>query len=353
MDTLLTKSTSNATMDTSPIVIRQNSITRLLFCPSWAAPSSNPLRGGFRFQRKSPSDKWVNVDHKPLSSLKKDEGYELHLDGEDMVKLFEGLEEIKTVLSKYGHSSGIRKFVLSQENASGVFVQIGKMENRDLVIQQLKQLESQNFENFGLAFGRARLENAIEEFENNISNTNEVFWQKFFEDNSWIIQQVFAFPVVYLNGETYLGGKNSKGRQGQGGSATDFLFKNGSNGSFAVVEIKTPDCELVGTCYRGNEGSDDKNELYRIHGDLTGGIVQMENQIHTAIEYFKTTVGEDYKSVNHLNPTGVLIAGNYSAMTEIKRKSFDLFRKSLGKNQVYTFDEVLAKLNLLKTVYEN
>jgi hypothetical protein len=353
MDTLTTTSTSRATMDIKPIVLRENEITRLIFSPCWVSASGNPLRGGFRFQRKSPKETWEDIEHRPMSSLKKDEGYELNLDGSDIAKLFSGLEEIKDTLSQHGHHYGTRTFALSQANVEGIFLQIGNVENRDWVIEQLKKLEVDNFENLGSAIGRARLENVIEFFETNIANTDESFWQSFFQNNPWIIQQVFAFPVIYLNGETYLGGKNSKGRQGSGGSATDFLFANGSNGSFAVVEVKTPNCDLVGTCYRGEQGSGDKNEIYRIHGDLTGGIVQMENQIYTAVEYFKTTIGEDYEDLNHLNPSGVLIAGNYSSMPDQQKKSFDLFRKSLGKNQVYTFDEVLAKLKLLKTVYEN
>ncbi len=353
METITTKSTSNASMAIEPIVLRENAITRLLFYPSWVSTSGNPLRGGFRFQRKSPKETWEDVEHKPLSSLKKDEGYELNLDGSDIAKLFSSLEEIKTLLFKHGYHFGTRIFTLSEANAGGLFLQIGEIKNRDWVIRQLKKLEKEKFENLGLAIGRARIENAIKQFEENSSNADEGFWEQFFQNHSWILQQVFAFPVMYLNGETYLGGKNSRSRQGTGGSATDFLCMNGSSGSFAVVEVKTPACNLVGTCYRGVEGSGDRNELYRIHGDLTGGVVQMENQIHIAIEHFQTTIGADYDGLNHLNPTGVLIAGSYSAMSEMQRKSFDLFRKSLGKNQVHTFDEVLKKLKLLSAVYES
>lgn len=348
-----TTSTSSTTMDIKPIILRENDITRLIFAPSWVSASSNPLRGGFRFQRKGPKDTWVDVDHKPLSSLHKDEGYELNLDGDDISKLFSGLEEIKILLAQHGHAYGTRSFIVSEDNAEGILLQIGKIENRDWVIDQLKRLESENFENLGSAIGRARLENIIEEFNYNINNGDENFWQTFFQENSWILQQVFAFPVVYLNGETYLGGKNSNGRQGSGGSATDFLFKNGSNGSFVVVEIKTPNCNLVGARYRGVEGTGENNELYSIHSELTGGVVQMENQIHTAVANFKTIIGTDYTDLTHLNPSGVLISGNYSKMVPAEKKSFDLFRKSLGKNQIYTFDEVLAKLELLKSIYEN
>jgi hypothetical protein len=353
MEVIQTKSTSNATMDTNPIVLRESKITRLIFCPSWVSTSSNPLRGGFRFQRKSPNDTWEDIDHKSLTTLKKDEGYELNLDGSEMAILFSELQEIQKCLVEHGHSAGTRIIELTDENANGIFLQIGDVKNRDLVVSQLRAMADNNFENLGAVVGRARLENAIDEFESNISNSDESFWQQYFEKRPWVLQQVFSSPVIFLNGETYLGGKNSRGRQGSGGSATDFLFKNGSNGSFAVIEIKTPSCGLVGSKYRGNKGTDENNEIYCMHSDLSGGVVQMENQIHVAVENFKTIIGADYPELNHLNPSGVLIAGNRGSLTDTEQKSFDLFRKSLGKNQVFTFDEVLARLKLLKTVYEN
>jgi len=353
MPTIQTQSTSRVTMEATPIVLRETTTTRLIFCPNWVSASDNPLRGGFRFQRKSPNDTWETVNHLPLSSLKKNEGYELNLTGEDMAILFGHLESLKALLEANGHSYGVRTFELSEDNAKGVFLQIGDVDNREWVIEQLQELEGKNFENLGAAVGRARLETAISEMEANLSNTDELFWQNYFEERPWVLQQVFAFPVIYLNGETFLGGKNSSGRQGSGGSATDFLLKNGSNGSFAVVEIKEPSCPLVAGCYRGcEEGSGENNKVYKIGGDLTGGVVQMENQIHIATKYFKDQIGDDFDGLTHLNPCGVLIAGTYKNYSDSQKKSFDLYRKALGKNQILTFDEVLSKLQLLKTVYE-
>lgn len=350
---IITRSTSSATMDVSPIVLRETSTSRLIFAPVWVSESDNSLRGVFRFEKKSRLGNWESVEHEKLTSLKSNEGYELSLKGDEMSTLLNRLAEINTTLGKYGHSYGTAVVPLTKESAPGIFLQIGDISNREWVIEQLRALESNNFENLGLAIGRARLESAIAEMESNLENSEESFWQKFFEERPWILQQLFAYPVIYLNGETFLGGKNSKGRQGAGGSATDFLFKNGSNGSFAVIEIKEPTCNLIGTCYRGEEGSGLNNEIYRIHGDLSGGVVQMENQIHIATEYFKTQIGEDFDGLTHLNPCGVLVAGTYTSLSDVQKKSFDLFRKSIGKNQIITFDEVLAKLKLLKTVYEN
>jgi len=358
MDNIKTVATSNKTMNIKPVVLRENKTTRLLFSPSWVDPklTENPLRGGFRFQRKSPIEKWEDFNAKKITTLKKDEQYDLNLNGSDIAVLFENLEEIKQTLSKYGHSYTTREFKISDENASDLLLQIGGLENRELVKEQLKKLESNNFRSLGSVIGGARIEKVIEEFEQNINNSDEGYWQEYFEneDNTWILQQLFAYPVIYLNGETYLGGKNSKGKSGQGGVATDFLLKNGSNGSFSVVEIKTPTTKLIGTQYRKTQGVEKgANEIYGIHQKTSGAIVQMENQIYIAINHFKDLIGKDF-NINSLDPKGILIIGNYSKLSsKAKKKSFNLFRKTMGKNQIITFDEVLEKLKLLKTVYEN
>lgn len=352
MTRITTRSTSRVTSDISPIILRKTTTTRLIFSPSWVEASSNPLRGGFRFQRKGPNDAWVDISHEALSTLHKDEGYELNLNGDEISLLLSRLDEIKNLLQQHGHQYGTRTFI-SEENIEGIFLQIGDSGNRELIIQKLKELEKQNFENLSSVVGSARLESVISEFETSLTNTDEDFWQDLFERYPWILQQLFSFPVIYLNGETLLGGKNTNGRNGQGGVVTDFLFKNGSNGSFAVVEIKTPGCELAGALYRGQRDTNNNNETYEIHGNLSGGLVQLENQIFTALRYFRSMLGEDYEGIESLNPHGILIAGSYNGLSLQQKKSFDLFRKSLGKNQVLTFDEVLQKLCALKTVYEN
>ena len=350
---IVTRSSSDATMDVSPIVLRETSTSRLVFAPVWVSESDNSLRGCFRFERKSRLGNWETVEHQKLSTLKSGEGYELTLKGDEISLLLNRLNEINSTLARYGHTYGTAVVSVTKETAPGIFLQIGDIQNRDWVIQQLKELEKTNFDNLGSAIGRARLEGAITEMEANMNNDVEKDWESYFETNPWVLQQVFAHPVIYLHGETFLGGKNSSGRQGAGGTATDFLFKNGSNGSFAVIEIKVPGCKLVGSCYRGDEGSGLDNEIYSTHSELTGGVVQLEHQMFTAVKYFQSQIGDDFEGLTHLNPVGFLIAGRYDNLTDMQKRSFDLFRKALGKNQILTFDEVLEKLKLIRSVYEN
>ena len=351
MPEITTQSTSSNTMDITPFLLHETGSTRLLFYPRWVEDSENHLRGGFRFEKKGRNDTWEEFEGKKITTVHRDETYELNLSGEDVASLFSNLESIKSTLEEYGHHWGKTTFKLAESNINGLLLQIGDIENRDMVISRLKELEENNFESLENVVAIARLTNVIDEIKANLSNSDERYWQKLFEKYPWVLQQVFAYPVYYLYGETNLGGKNTKGRQGGGSIATDFLFNNGSNGSFAVIEIKPPTKAIVGSVYRGSNPGD-QNMSHSMSDELTGGLVQMENQIRVAIEYFRTMLGEDYPDLNRLNPSGVLLIGRSATLTPDETRSFNLFRKSLGRNLVITFDELLEKLEILRGIYE-
>lgn len=348
--TYIARSTSSSTMDIDPIVLRENQINRLIFHPVWASDSSNPLRGKFVFQRKSPSGSWEDIPHLPLSTLKKDEGYELNLEGEEVLTLLSEFENIKKVYEQHGFSYGVTAVTVVEGNVDGIFVQITDPTKKQMIADSLQKLQQDQFEGLNEIVKRTSLDKAIKEIEDNMTNGDESFWQNFFQTHSEIFQYIISFPLVYLNGETYLGGKNTKGRQGSGGTATDFLVQNTSSGSFGVVEIKTPNAPLMGSVYRGEANTGDKNIVYKIGGEICGGIVQLEHQLQIAVEYFKTELGDDYDGLNSLCPTGFLITGSQSKLNDDQRRSFNLFRKSLGKNQIITFDEILAKLKLIRDI---
>lgn len=351
MPNIATSSTSASTMDVSPIVLHSTGTTRLLFYPKWVSASDNPLRGGFRYEKKGRNETWEEYEGRSITTLHKDEVFELNLNGEDMANLFTNLEAIKTTLEEHGHQYGHVSFVLENTNVEGVLLQIGSTENKTLVIEKLKDLESNNFKAIENVVATAKLQNMIETIQANIENDDEAFWQQLFEDNPWVLQQIFHFPFYYMNGETYVGGKNTQGRNGRGGVATDYLMQNGSNNSFAVIEIKTPVKSLVGGEYRGEENGA-QNICHSMTAELTGSIVQTENQVRVAERDFRTMIGEDYSDLNQTDAIGVLLIGNKSIMGQDKQRSFNLFRKSLGKNIVMTYDELLAKLEILKEIYD-
>lgn len=344
------KSTSDCTMSISPIPLRETATTRLFFHPRWVSEdrSVNPLRGGFVFQKKSPKNEWVDFDSKSLSSLKKDEEYRLNLEGKEIAKLLTELSSIDSACRDVGHNYGERSVYVTDKNIEGIFLQIANPERKNAVINALRNLERNNFENLESVVSSVKLDYAIKTIEDNMENNEESFWEEFFKDNNMVIQSIFAFPVIYLNGETYLGGKRSISRNGSGGVVTDFLMQNLTNNSFAVVEIKTPKSKLVGRLYRGGEEGNE-NTVFAMNQDLTGGMVQLENEINTAVTYFQSQIGKDY-DFNSLNPCGILLVGKKSDLSPDEIKSFNLFRKNLGRNEIYTYDELLEKLKLIKKI---
>ncbi|QQS18179.1 DUF4263 domain-containing protein [Candidatus Saccharibacteria bacterium] len=293
MPEINTHSTSAGTMDVSPIPLHETGSTRLFFYPIWVDASDNHLRGGFRFEKKGRNETWEEFEGRSITTLHRDEAYELNLSGEDMATLFSNLERIKALLEQWGHRYGDTTFSLADNNAEGILLQISDGANRDLIIGKLRELEANNFRSIENAVATAKLQTAIDFIRENLGNRVESFWQDYFDNNSWIIQQIFHFPLYYMQGETYVGGKNTRGRNGQGGVATDQLFLNGANGSFAVVEIKPPTTPLVGGQYRGDDEGRE-NICYSMSAQLTGSLVQMENQIRVAVNDFQTMLGRTF-----------------------------------------------------------
>jgi len=352
MPDIITRSTSSKTMDVNPILLHKTSTTKLYFYPRWVSTSANPLRGGFRFEKKGISESWQEYDGRSITTLHKDEVFELNLSGKDMVVLFENLETIKSTLEQSGHHYGQTTFRLENSNAGGILIQIGDIANREFVIEKLRELETNNFNAIENAVATAKIQTAIDTITGNLDNSDENFWQQYFEHNSWILQQIFHFPLYYMQGHTYVGGKNTRGN-GQGGVITDYLLKNGSNGSFAVVEIKTPTKSIVGGRYRGDDEDGLENVCYSMSPELSGGIVQLENQIRVAVNEFHTMLGSDFRGLNQLDPIGILLIGNrfHTDMNEDKRRSFSMFRKAMRNNIIMTYDGLLKRLEIIKGIY--
>lgn len=348
MSEINTYSTSSGTMDVSPIVLHETGSTRLLFYPRWVDASENHLRGGFRFEKKSRNETWQEFKGRSITRLHTNEVYELNLSGEDMAKLFSNLESIKTLLEKWGYQYGNATFTLADDNTKGVLLQIGDSANRDLIVRKLRELEANNFSSIENAVATAKLQTAIDTIRENLANSGEDFWQEYFDNNSWIIQQIFHFPLYYMKGQTYVGGKNTNN---QGGVIADQLFRNGVNNSFAVVEIKPPTKPLVGGQYRG-DGVGSENICHSMSGELTGALVQLENQIRVATSEFRSMVGSDFPELNQIDPVGLLLIGHRApTMDDDKKRSFSLFRKTISKSIVMTYDGLLDRLEIIKRVY--
>jgi hypothetical protein len=86
----------------------------------------------------------------------------------------------------------------------------------------------------------------LEIWKNHRDDGKEGFWQKTLKRYSFVLSQVFAFPMVVIQERAYVGGTAI---DGSGEGIADFLVANGLTDNVALIEIKTPKTKLLGAEY--------------------------------------------------------------------------------------------------------
>ncbi|GJD38019.1 Shedu immune nuclease family protein [Methylobacterium bullatum] len=163
----------------------------------------------------------------------------------------------------------------------------------------------------------------------------EVFWQTYFEKNSFILKVLFGLPVVYYTSQATVGGMGLK-RKGE--KQADFLVQAGMLGNLAIVEIKTTETPLLTRDpYR-------PPSLYGPHPELTGGTNQLVDQKLRLIKGIAAKKEEDEEpNIQAWSVPCILIIGRLPEKKDEKR-SFEIYRGSQKDVLIITFDELLAKL---------
>ena len=182
----------------------------------------------------------------------------------------------------------------------------------------------------------SRLEGAVEDFRLRLEqNQSENEWQKFFEADPFLLSFAFGYPISFVNGQTYVGGRRIDGK---GEKISDFLVKNSISSNAALIEIKKPDTKLLKP-YRGG--------VFAPHDELSGGITQiLDQRYHFARRFTLHKADNDWSGENEVADYEidcVLIAG-IMPKDKDQRRSFQLFRKNSHGVRVVTFDEMLDQL---------
>lgn len=129
-------------------------------------------------------------------------------------------------------------------------------------------------------------------------------------------------------GPGYVGGKTI---DNHGGNVVDFMLQ--CQGDAVLVEIKTPATRLLGRRYR---------EIYPPSRELSGAVIQALN--------YRTTLMADLHALRARSPgltvrlpdVFVLIGDLSQLSTEEERQSLELFRGTLNKVTIQTYDELFA-----------
>ena len=168
-------------------------------------------------------------------------------------------------------------------------------------------------------------------------NLHESRWQNLLNENPFILNLAFGYPVIKIQDQAHVGGRRLSGSSD---TIADFLVKNRISNNAALFEIKTPGTPLLNkTAYRGN--------LYTPSSDLSGAINQMldqKNKFQKEIASLKEN--SRVYDLESYAVHGVLIIGTTPQGIE-QQKSFELFRGNSKDITIITFDELLQKLKLL------
>ena len=372
MEQITIKSTSRFTAEAPDIGLRENETTRLMFRPIIIENPNNIdacIKGSFLFQRKSKNEQWENFETISLASLKMGEGYKLGLDSAELLKFMKEIVPLYKLHREGGVLRGQTKYVRATpqlellanlieseiSNYLDANTTIGtsllakllnwavNLDDPTPLINHLVALNPTSLGKLNSAIGLQSLKKALSIWESNVNNSDEEFWQKSLAEHSFVLEQVFSWPVSIVNEKAYLGGKS---QLNTGGNVVDFLMKNRLTQSAAIIEIKTPSTRLLGGEYRN---------VYNTSKELSGSIMQTLNYKHSLQENFASLTNRLSGLYDSINPQCAVIIGNASVELDdsSKIKSFELFRHQFSGLLVITFDELFNKTRQLINLLEN
>ena len=166
----------------------------------------------------------------------------------------------------------------------------------------------------------------------------EGHWQDFFNENPFILNMAFGYPVIKVKDQASVGGRKLSG---YGEKITDFLVKNSLTNNTAIFEIKTPQTDVLNK-------RQFRDGVYIPSSDLSGSINQALDQKY---QFQKQIAGiKDNSRLYDIEAYAVhccLIIGRTPESND-QKKSFELFRRNSKDVEIVTFDELLEKLRQLR-----
>ena len=184
------------------------------------------------------------------------------------------------------------------------------------------------------------LEALIKRFEKMLGKKlDEGRWQDFFNENPFILNMAFGYPVIKVRDQASVGGRKLSG---DGGKITDFLVKNSLTNNTAIFEIKTPQTMVLNK-------KPFRDGIFTPSANLSGSINQALDQKYQ----FQKQIAQikDNTRLNDIESYAVhccLVIGR-TPDSDDQKKSFELFRGNSKDVEIVTFDELLEKLKQLST----
>ena len=372
-------SRSAMTADATPVVLSSTERFRFRFMPMLVDNQNNPeqsVRGKLLLERKSKNEKYFPTDSVApcekvtRGSAKNGDWVEIELHSEETYNLFMGLKKLYDLSGcmngiPFGSArfaqidSSFSRFLEVIQNDPSAARMIGEPQNFELIkillqlITQtssheslknsLSSLANENLQALTTSASLEGLKRVEALMRENLDNGKEEFWQqKVFNENQWVLAQIFSCPCTIYAQKAFVGGKSLDNK---GGNVCDFIYRNKMTQNVALIEIKTPCTEIVGKPYR---------ETYSMSLDMSGAVNQVLNYRDELQKNFSTLTRdlEEADTVRAFSPKCVVVIGKISTLNAKQQKAFELYRSSFNNLTIITFDELHQKICDLMSVFK-
>jgi hypothetical protein len=372
-------SRSAMTADATPVVLSSTERFRFRFMPMLVDNQNNPeqsVRGKLLLERKPKNEKYFPTDSVApcekvtRGSEKNGDWVEIELHSEETYNLFIGLKKLYDLSGcmngiPFGSArfaqidSSFSSFLEVIQNDPSAARMIGEPQNFELIkillqlITQtssheslknsLSSLANENLQALTTSASLEGLKRVEALMRENLDNGKEEFWQqKVFNENQWVLAQIFSCPCTIYAQKAFVGGKSLDNK---GGNVCDFIYRNKMTQNVALIEIKTPCTEIVGKPYR---------ETYSMSLDMSGAVNQVLNYRDELQKNFSTLTRdlEEADTVRAFSPKCVVVIGKISTLNAKQQKAFELYRNSFNNLTIITFDELHQKICDLMSVFK-
>ncbi len=365
-------STSAYTAAVSPIILKRTDIVHTKFEPQLIdnpKDKSKSVSGKLIHEKKKKHDEDFPTETISKGNLRVGDRMEITLDHHETLDLFNGLKNLyelhddievipsgDTTFTRIDRSFKQLHTILQSDTSTARLM--GSPENFELVKmliqlitqtdsidnlkESLKSLQDENIATLSSAMSIEQYQRAKQLIEDNLDNSDEEFWQKnIFENNQWIISQLFSFPCTIYEKKAYMGGKNMGNHNG---NLCDLIYQNNLSQNVALVEIKTPCADIIGQKYRNT---------YSLSNDMSGAINQVINYRDSLTKEYFTILGKSDNHFEVLNPKCLVIIGKISSLDKNQRATFEKYRNSLSNIIIVTFDEMFEKIKDIIDIFSN
>ncbi len=230
--------TSIATADSyHPIVLSEKTTVRTLFKATIVNNPNNSeksVKGNLVITRKSKSMDGFDSEKITRKSIKAEQEVSISLDTTETYNLFCGLKD----LYDFNETNPIPKELVTFVKEDERLKQLQNLiKDNEKFAELLKNTDTSRINFWNTAINIEKFNRVMENFNDNINNSKELFWQNFFTQNNFILSQIFVLPMIIYKEQAYLGGKSFDNR---GGKYADFVYENINTHNVAIIEIKTP-----------------------------------------------------------------------------------------------------------------